>query len=364
MNPNRLKLLLGVAAVLLIVCVWKWIAGWGLVTVHVTGEPLSKVIRSIERQGGIEIVTSADPATPVTMDVDKVPAAEAVDTLAARLDGSWSVAYVTGATKADIAAGVAALGSGERNEDFRMFGFGMGGGGGMFDPGDTTIDPRKVSWTVSVSEDKQLHSYLEQVTMKTGVMAVAPKAWNPPVTKAPAGGKAASAIRSLVHSVRGDVKEVFVIRVWNREQFADRGNGGPRGGTDGGMGGGGGRAEGGFGGGGNGGGRQAFRPEWMEERVMARIAQLPAAEQEKAKKDFQEMRDFFQKMRDLPEDQRRTAMENFFNSPAVQQRMADREADRSEKSGPERRAQRARDYVQRKAAMKEQGASPSRENSP
>ncbi len=99
----------------------------------------------------------------------------------------------------------------------------------------------------------------------------------------------------------------------------------------------------------------------MEERVTARIAQLPAAEQEQAKKDFQEMRDFFQKMRDLPEDQRRAAMENFFNSPAVQQRMADREADRAEKSGPERRAQRARDYLQRKAAMKDQSnSSPAR----
>ncbi len=61
------------------------------------------------------------------MDVDKVPPTEAVDMLAARLDGSWSVAYVTGATKADVAAGVAALSSSERNRDFRTFGFGMAG---------------------------------------------------------------------------------------------------------------------------------------------------------------------------------------------------------------------------------------------
>jgi len=351
MNPTRQKLLLGVAAVLLIVCVWKWIAGWGLVTVHVTGEPLSKVIRSIERQGGIEIVTSADLSTSVTMNVDKVPPADAVDTLAARLDGSWSVAYVAGPTKADITAGLAALSSSGPNQDFRTFGFGMGGGGGMFDVSDTTIDPRKVFWKVSVSEDKQLHSYLEQITMKTGVMAVAPAAWNPPVTQTPAGGKAASAIRSLVHSVRGDVKEVFVIRVWNRDQFADRGATGQRG-TDGGMGGG--RPDGGFGGAG---GRREFRPEWMEERAMARIAQLPTAEQEQAKKDFQDMRAFFEQMRNLPEDQRRTAMENFFNSPAVQERMADREAARAEKSGPERRADRARDYLARKAAMKQQSSS-------
>jgi hypothetical protein len=155
-----------------------------------------------------------------------------------------------------------------------------------------------------------------------------------------------------VHSVRGDVKEVFVIRVWNRDQFADRGGNGQRG-TDGGMGGGG-RPDGGFGGNGR---RQEFRPEWMEERAMARIAQLPTAEQEQAKKDFQDMRAFFEQMRNLPEDQRRTAMENFFNSPAVQERMADREAARAEKSGPERRADRARDYLARKAALEQQSSS-------
>jgi hypothetical protein len=324
------------------------------VTVHVSGQPLAKVIRSIERQGGIEIVTSADPSTPVTMDVDKAPPADAVDILAARLDGSWSVAYVAGPSKADVTAGVAALGSGERNPDFRTFGFGMGGGGGMFDAGDATVDPRRVSWTVSVSEDKQLHSYLEQVTMKTGVMAVTPAGWNPAVAQPPAGGRAAAAIRGLIRSARGEVKEVFVIRVWDREQFA--GGGGARGGSEGGFGGG--RAEGGFGGGSPGGGRRDFRPEWIEERAMARIEQLPADQREQAKKDFQDMREFFEKMRNLPEDQRRTAMENFFNSPVVQERMADREATRAEKSGPERRAQRARDYLQRKAAMEQQSSAP------
>jgi hypothetical protein len=90
----------------------------------------------------------------------------------------------------------------------------------------------------------------------------------------------------------------------------------------------------------------------MEERALARIEQLPATEREQAKKDFAVARDFFQQLRSLPEDQRRAAMEKFFDSPVVQERMAERMAARDEKSGPQRRADRMRQYVQRKQAAK------------
>jgi hypothetical protein len=347
MSSSRLKILLGVAAVLLGLLVWNWISNWGLVTVHVLGQPLSKVIRSIERQGGIEIATNADPSTPVTLDVDKAPPAAAVDALAARLDGGWSVVYVAGPSKADVAAGVAEVKSGERNSDFRAFGFGRFGGfgGGMLDSGDTVIDPRRVSWKVSVADDGQLQSYLEQFSIKTGAGAMVPASWNPAVPKPPGGGKAASAIRSLVGRAHGQVKELFVLRVSDREEVADRGSGDRRGGNEQ-------RAEGGFGGAGGGGPRREFHPEWMEERAMASIEQLPAAEREQAKKDFQDMRDFFQKIRSLPEDQRRAEMEKFFNNPAVQDRMMERMMTRDAKRSPEKRADRFRRYVERKQQMK------------
>ena len=60
MDSNRLKALLGVAGILLALLIWNWISGWGLVTVHVKSEPLAKVIRSIESQGRITIITNAD----------------------------------------------------------------------------------------------------------------------------------------------------------------------------------------------------------------------------------------------------------------------------------------------------------------
>jgi hypothetical protein len=59
---------------------------WGLVTVKVNDAPLSKVIRSIEWQGWVRIYTNLAPDTKVTMYVDHVPLAEAMETLAANID--------------------------------------------------------------------------------------------------------------------------------------------------------------------------------------------------------------------------------------------------------------------------------------
>ena len=79
---------------------WKWIFGllvvanvvsylynnWGLVTVKVTDAPLNKVISSIEWQGWVKIYTNLPPDSKVTMYVDHVPLAEAMETLAANVD--------------------------------------------------------------------------------------------------------------------------------------------------------------------------------------------------------------------------------------------------------------------------------------
>jgi hypothetical protein len=184
-------------------------------------------------------------------------------------------------------------------------------------------------------------------------MAMVPESWNPSVTGTPSGGKAASAMRDIIHSVKGELQEVFVIRVSNRGPENAGRDQPPQERTA--------RTDGGFGGprgpGQDGGGRGNFHPEWMAERAQARIAQLPAAEQGQAKKDFDEMRAFFEKMRALPDDQRRAAMDQFFNNPVVQERMAERMATRDEKSGPDRRTERARQYIQRKAQMKSQPSS-------
>jgi hypothetical protein len=352
MNPTRMKILLGIAAVLAIGLLWNWISGWGLVTVHVQDKPVADVIRSIERQGGIKIVTNAPADAVVSMDVDKVKPVDAVDVLAARIDGNWSIGYMAGASKTDVEAGLTTLASGERGGGLRTFGLWGGGGGGFGGDvmGDVPVDARLVEWSVSPMDTSNLQSYLDQLSVKTGLMAAVPEGWNPDLSNQPSGGKAGDALKALVKSVKGAYQEIFVVRVMNRERFADGGRNGPG-------------AEGGFGGPRQDGGfnpperteaQQQQREQWMQERVMARLDQLPVEEREQAKKEFDEMRAMFDKIRELPEDQRRTAMQNLFENPAMQERMAERAASRDEKSGPERRAERSRRYVQRKQEMKAQ----------
>jgi hypothetical protein len=344
MNPTRFKILLGVAAVLFVMMVWHWIAGWGLVTVHASSQPLAKVISSIEHQGGIKIVTNADLTFPVNMDVDRVPPADAVDALASWMDGNWSVAYVTGPQKSDVINGIGALQQGDRrNADFAQFG-GGGFGGGM-DFGGSVVDVRRVSWKVSPSDKSDFQSYVNQMAQKTGAAVVAPRSWNPTLAAPPKGGQVAAAIRELVHSANGQVEEVFLIRVRNEDPTATADGGGDRGGPQ--------RPDGGF----NGGDRRDFNPQWIEERTEARLAVLPTAEREQAKKDFDEMRANWQRIRALPEAERRAEMQKMFENPAFQERMVERQMSQDAKRSPESRANRYRQYIERKQQMKSKSSS-------
>lgn len=349
MGSNRLKILLGVAVVLLVAVAWHWISGWGLVTIDAEGEPLAKIVRSIERQGGISIATNADGALPVTMRVTRVPAVEAIDALASYVDGNWSVTYVAGPSKADVALGVAALRSGERNEAFTRF----GGGWGM-DFTDHVIDTRRVEWKVSPADQSELQSYVDQLAQKTGLAALVAKDWNPAVARTPAGGPAGRAMTALIADVKGASEEVFVVRVRTEDPRRSAGTGGAPagGGSDGGF-----AAGGGGPGGGGGGDRRNVREDWAEERALARIEQLPAAEREQARKDYGEMRAFWQQLRALPEAERRAAAEKFFSNPIVQDRMMERMLSRDSRRSPEKRAERYRDYVQRKLSMQNKAGS-------
>ena len=69
-------------------------ANWGLVTVHSAKDPLSQVIRAIEKQGHVTVKTDLDPATPVHLNVDKVVVSEALETLAAATDARWRLTFI------------------------------------------------------------------------------------------------------------------------------------------------------------------------------------------------------------------------------------------------------------------------------
>lgn len=392
MLKSRVLILSGIAALMAVVLVWKWVAGWGLVTLNVRDVPLAQALKSIERQGRVKIVTNADPSTPVTMLVEKVSAYDAIDTLALAIDADTRLAYVAAPDSRQIKNVLAAYAGGSNPGGWTVFagGFGGRGGGpreqgagnagpagaearprepqqtaqqpgqnreprasgdrgrgdmdgggfGGWAGGETLTDPRLISWKPSESEDKSLHGLLNQGSQKTGALFAAPEGWNPLIGKLPREGRTGKVTVSLIKSAKGAVEEVFLLTVQPpRPQTAAAEDGGrweftrtvftPQ----------------------RGGGRN---PEWMAERVRAQIAALPEAQQAEAKKQMDEMRAFWESIRSLPEADRRAKMEEMMNRPEVQERMEERMNARDNKTTPQKREERMRRYIERKNQIKGQ----------
>jgi hypothetical protein len=201
------------------------------------------------------------------------------------------------------------------------------------------LDLRRVIWTPS--EPGGLPALLEEAAQKTGVLLAAPTDWKPSVSAPPAGPIAKTALR-LFRDAGGVSREVFLLRARPSRDDGDWDSGG-RGGS--------------WIGSGTGGGwmRALGDGKRTEERVEAQIALLPKSEQEKARVDASLMRQFWQEVRDLPEDQRRAKAQEFFNRPEVAERMDERRMAREAKMTPKQRVERAQRYLERKAAMKKSG---------
>jgi hypothetical protein len=316
---------------------WNIYAGWGLVTLDVRNEPVAKVISSISRQGGIDIASNLDPSTPVTLKVKRVPPVEALDIVAVRTDASWRLAYLGAPDEKSIDAALTAFRAGSEAAGWSSYG---SGGFAMVEPqSGAALDLRRVIWTPS--EPGGLPALLEEAAQKTGVLLAAPTDWKPSVSAPPAGPIAKTALR-LFRDAGGVSREVFLLRARPSRDDGDWDSGG-RGGS--------------WIGSGPGGGwmRALGDGKRTEERVEAQIALLPKSEQEKARADASLMRQFWQEVRDLPEDQRRAKAQEFFNRPEVAERMDERRMAREAKMTPKQRVERAQRYLERKAAMKKSG---------
>lgn len=89
MLRNRYVILGGVVAFLMLAnLVSYFCSGWGLITVKVKDVPLKQVIKTIEWQGWVKIYSNLDPDTKVSIWVDHVPLAEAMDTLTTDLSSN------------------------------------------------------------------------------------------------------------------------------------------------------------------------------------------------------------------------------------------------------------------------------------
>lgn len=331
---------------------YHWWRGRGLITIHCEDWPATKVAREIERQGGIVLKTNLTDEVKVRMHVDKVPVAEALETLSTVAEARWRLAYIFASKLPDAHAAVAGFVTGKRPDGWKM----------MFLPLFMPVteetgpapDPRVDPWLVKPADKPEFQAYAEQAARSVNAAFCFPESWNPPVTKAPAAGPIRDCAPALAKAAGGRVLEVFFIEKRNREVAGEdrppRDDDGPRfdfgrrGPREDGK-----RSE-----------RSDADREKMREsfvqRAQAEIDKLPADKRAAAQAEFDERRKFFESLRDLTPEERRAKMEEKMSDPAAQERMEQRMSEKNARMTPDQRVQRAKGYVQHKQAVRNQGA--------
>jgi hypothetical protein len=321
---NRTVSLL-IAVIILAVANIGWVVWnrWGLITIHAESEPLSQIIRSIEKQAGVTVKTNIDPATPVRLHIDRVPVSEALESLAAVTDSNWRLAYIFAADKGSIANLLGSFTASQRPEGWRTISYPLPD---ILEAesGGPVPDPRREEWDVKPAEPKTVQAYLEQAAQNVDASFVFPEGWNPFVAAAPKSGAIRKVAPRLASAAKGRQQEVFLL--------TQRG-GGPDGE---------GRAWSG------GERRRGGDREAMLARAEARINKLPAEQRTAALAELEERRSFFTGMRNLSPEERRARGEEFREREDVQERIEKREAERNARRTPEQRIQRAKRYVDNK----------------
>ncbi len=344
--PKRPLILGGVAILLAIILIAKWISGRGLVTIHVKEAPLGKVMASIARQGHVRVEGSLDPLKPVSLDLDRVTPAEALDTLAIRSDASWRIVYLVAPRKADLDAAIIQLRASTNVENWTgaFYPGSRYQEGGMSVVSGEIIDPRSLEWKPEGPE-LSLPALLDEAAQKTGVMTLLPKNWNPATRNLPKTSSVSEAIAALVDSVKGKSVDLFLLCERDRLSRLEGGEPTPPS---------------------NEGNtplqvdsqplpsisKPTIKPEWMEQRQLAQIKKLPQARQASAKAEIDERKTFFNSLQGLTPEERRAKVQARMADPAVAEKMQDSRLLREAKLTPQQRVTRAVNYLNRKEAAK------------
>jgi len=325
---NR-PLLLGIVAFLLFcILVFRWIANWGLVTIHVKDTPLAKVVASMAKQGHVRIETSLDPLRPVSLDMDRVPVAEALDALAARIDANWCLAYLGAPTKKELNAAQISLGGGGKVDGWTTYYYPMPFG--MDNPALGSVDPRYCALAME-GADHDFSKLMNEASQKAGVMTLFPKEWSPTISKLPKPEGVHTVIPSLIRSAHGKSLELFFLTDRGRRE-RPQGEAPPEMEKD----------------------SQQPPPmnaDWLEQRSVARIAHLSPEKQAEAKQELTEHKALFVEMRKLSPEERRAKMRAMMNNPDQLDKMADRRLVRDAKLSADQRITRAVNYLNRKSSI-------------
>jgi hypothetical protein len=319
---NRSKTLAIATFLLLAFAVVHYIwANWGLVTVHAREVPLGKVIASIQRQGHAHIATDMPLDTPVTMDVDKVPVTDALETLSINTDSRWHLVFLAAPDKSAIKTAELTWFGGQKPDDWTLLSFGFGGN--MFSGDESTAppDPRGDLWNPKTAAPAPVQTFFGEAVQATNASFAFPTAWNPTVSKVPASGEVGKIAPKLISLAGGKYDQVFLVSKNVRR--------GPR--PD---------------------GTAAIQPDLdlLAERAQNQINRLPPDQRGDAQAAFDAEQNFRKSLAGLSDADRAQAWAQHMQDPNVQQQMANRMDAQDARMNHDQRMQRIQNYVNRKMA--------------
>jgi hypothetical protein len=295
-------------------------AGWGLVTIHAKGTDLGKVIASMARQGHAKIETDMPSSTPVSMDVDKVPLAFALEKLSIATSSRWRLLYFAAGDKATLQSGEDAWATGQQPADWTIVSIPFGNNAIELEETDPPIlDPREDTYTPKAAAPAPIQTFFSEAAQLTNAGFAYPTAWNPTVSSTPPSGAVVKVIPKLVSKASGREDMVFFLSA--------NGNGpGP-----------------GFAG-------ANMDPDLLAQRVQDEINRLPPEEKTEAQNNFDAEKAFRASLATMSDDDRRAAFMAHMQDPTVQGAMMNRQDAREGMMNHDQRMQRFQNYVNRKLA--------------
>jgi hypothetical protein len=242
MSQNRVLIGAGIIVLLILANIIRYVfLDWGLITIHAHEMPLAQVIKSIDRQGWVTIYTDMDPTTPVTMDCDKAPLAEAMETLTANIGGQWKLGFFTAPTSAQVKNEIRSFQTGTAGDDTKIYSYQTPLQMLATDPDMPAADPRLQAWPgyqapppapappppadgsqpdqppAPPAPPSNLQDYLNAFAQESDIWVMSTVAWAPPVTTSPAPNSSIiRAVKNLVGNAHGSVEQAIVLQARRR----------------------------------------------------------------------------------------------------------------------------------------------------
>ncbi len=307
----------------------------GGITIREKQVPLSVIMDQLKKKGGIPVHSNIDPNTLVTMDVQSVPLAEAMEVLATELDARWMPYYVLAPDKAGLSQVLGALEAGSGREGVKTF-YRPLQGPAEWVIGEHLPDVARLTWVKeALAGKKDMVGVLGGLAEGSDAGYAIPLDWNPAIGELPKKKLLGKAVAQVADSAKA--RNYAFLYLHQRERNPAFG-GGPGQGE---------RPQ-------SGGNGQWERQnqDVVEKRLALRMASLPESERVEAEKNWVQQKNQWQEMEKLSPEERRAKVQVIMEDPAFQERMEERAERRDGRSSPEKRRDRYKSYAERKKQIK------------